>query len=412
LIYLRKDDLLFSKIDLRNAMAHNEQDMFGDIDRYDSNRLLNSSTEDLAEFFVDKYLINPIVIKEEEICAEQEETQVDVRYDQNRFIRDRSKPCYVKGTTVTLDIPFTGEADLFKSQPSSYTVSPPLGQVTGNVLRISVSTTDHNAELVKNELNRTLDEVKKYVEWIRADLSPWNASLSEKAKNRIRTRKEKLLRDQGLVANLGFPMKKRSDNLATYVAPDVRRKMPPKLLNASSAPYIPEPTLVMEEYEHILSLIKLTAQMLERSPQAFKGMNEENLRDQFLVPLNSHYEGQASGETFNFSGKTDILVRVKDKNIFIAECKIWRGQKALSEAIDQLLGYATWRDTKTALVIFNRNKDLSNVLGKIPDSVKTHPNFKCELPYLDETGFRYVFSHRDDLNRELTLTVLVFEVPQ
>jgi hypothetical protein len=155
----------------------------------------------------------------------------------------------------------------------------------------------------------------------------------------------------------------------------------------------------------------MTARMLERSPHAFKGMNEEHLRDQFLVPLNSHYEGQASGETFNFNGKTDIIIQAEGKAIFIAECKIWRGQKAFSEAIDQLLGYATWRDTKLSLIIFNRNKDLSNVIEKIPETVKVHSNFKRELQYADETGFRYVFAHRDDANRELILTILVFEVP-
>ena len=29
-----------------------------------------------------------------------------------------------------------------------------------------------------------------------------------------------------------------------------------------------------------------------------------------------------------------------------------------------------------------------------------------------ETGFRYVFHHPGDKNRELTLTVLVFDVPE
>lgn len=82
--------------------------------------------------------------------------------------------------------------------------------------------------------------------------------------------------------------------------------------------------------------------VMERSPKAFSGMSEEDLRQHFLVQLNGHYEGQATGETFNFDGKTDILVRVDRKNIFIAECKFWRGPESFSQALDQLLGYATW----------------------------------------------------------------------
>jgi hypothetical protein len=127
--------------------------------------------------------------------------------------------------------------------------------------------------------------------------------------------------------------------------------------------------------------------------------------------LNGQYEGQATGETFNFEGKTDILIRVEGKNIFIAECKFWDGPESLRKTIDQLLGYATWRDTKTAILVFNRAKNFSAVLAKIPEVIKAHPNFMREIPYKSESGFRYVLHHRDDKSRELTLTILAFEVP-
>ena len=39
-------------------------------------------------------------------------------------------------------------------------------------------------------------------------------------------------------------------------------------------------------------------------------------------------EGQATGETFNAAGKTDILLRIDGKNVFIGECKFWKGPKA------------------------------------------------------------------------------------
>jgi hypothetical protein len=42
-------------------------------------------------------------------------------------------------------------------------------------------------------------------------------------------------------------------------------------------------------------------------------MREEDLRQHFLVQLNGQYEGQATGETFNFQGKTDILIRAEEE---------------------------------------------------------------------------------------------------
>ena len=131
----------------------------------------------------------------------------------------------------------------------------------------------------------------------------------------------------------------------------------------------------------------------------------------FLVQLNGQYEGQATGETFNYEGKTDILVRVENRNVFVAECKFWSGPSGMSKAIDQLLGYICWRDTKTALLVFNRNKSMTNVLEKVPEVVMAHPNFKSQQRYDSETGFRYTFGHRDDPNREIMLTILVFDVP-
>lgn len=74
-------------------------------------------------------------------------------------------------------------------------------------------------------------------------------------------------------------MKRRNDLPVTYAALQVRRKLSPRMPSAGTAPFVPEPTLVTEEYEHILSIIKMTARMLERSPQAFRGMEEEHLRD-------------------------------------------------------------------------------------------------------------------------------------
>jgi hypothetical protein len=50
--------------------------------------------------------------------------------------------------------------------------------------------------------------------------------------------------------------------------------------------------------------------VMEQSPHAFVKMGEEDLRTHFLVQLNGVYEGQATGETFNFEGKTDILIRI------------------------------------------------------------------------------------------------------
>jgi hypothetical protein len=216
-----------------------------------------------------------------------------------------------------------------------------------------------------------------------------------------------------MVEALGIPLRKRQNASQTYVVPTVRKKLSVSRPPENTAPYAPEPTLDENAYESILSIISNMAAVIERSPHAFREMGEEDLRQHFLVQLNGQYEGQATGETFNFQGKTDILIRWNGKNIFIAECKFWEGPKSFRKALDQLLGYAAWRDTKTALLIFNRQKDFSAVLNKIPEVVMEHPNFKRELPYGEsKTQSRFVLHHPGDQNRELMLTVMAFDMPR
>ena len=244
------------------------------------------------------------------------------------------------------------------------------------------------------------------------NLSEFNGNIRQKIDQEINTRRGKLLQDRNLVANIGYPLRTREGRSGTYVWPEVRRRITPQLPPVSEDPYQPEPALIMEIYEHILSVLTNMATTMELSPKAFSNMGEEDLRTQFLVHLNGHYQGQATAETFNYEGKTDILIRAEGENIFIAECKFWSGSEGFKDAIDQLLGYTSWRDTKTAFLLFNRNTYISTVLERIPEAVKGHPSYKAEREYPSETGFRYIFGHRDDPNRELWLTVLVFDVPR
>ena len=79
--------------------------------------------------------------------------------------------------------------------------------------------------------------------------------------------------------------------------------------------YKPEPVLDEGEYQNILDIRMNMALVMERSPSAFTTIDEEDLRQHFLVQLNGQYEGQVTGETFNCQGKIDILVRADGKNI-------------------------------------------------------------------------------------------------
>lgn len=406
-----RQELLFSKDDWFSVQEHRRKSMLDEIASYDGNKLLNTSLEDLVIYFVGRYEVEVPSLVETEIVAEQSETQIDVSNDPRRYIRDRSGPFYVPGTQITLTIPYAGDSHLFYVQPTTFNYNPPRAIVQGHSLILVVTGTDLNSESVKSSIDRSISDINTWLKNLRTNGSQFNQSLPEQARQAIEQRRKKLLENQSLVSSLGFKLKERSGAPKTYVTPEVRRKIRPTPPPASTEPFQPEPAIELAEYEHILGILNNMVHVMERSPSAFRGMDEEALRTHFLVQLNGQYEGGATGETFNGAGKTDILLRVDGKNVFIGECKFWGGPKILLATIEQLLSYSSWRDTKVAVLIFNTRKNFSAVLEAIPETVAQHACYKRTVAAAGESNFRFVMSHKDDVNREMTMSVLAYDIP-
>lgn len=403
-------ELLFFQGDLRATLENVKAKAVEEVNSLAPDYLLKVSEQDLVDTLSAKFQVDPIELARDQAVADGPR-EVDITYHNDRINRIYGDDgMTVRGTAVTIAVPFRGDPMLFKLRPSTWNTNPPRGRVSGQELHLDFRGPDMKADQLKAETERMLASVEQYASWQRETIISHNQAVRATTAQAIAQRKAKLRKDMDLVAGLGIPLRRR-DVPETFAVPQVRRKPKIELPRVAAGPYKPEPVLADEHYEFILKVMQDMALVMERSPSAFVRMEEEHLRDHFLVPLNGHFEGGATGETFNYGGKTDILIRYEGRNVFIAECKFWRGDKSFTDTIDQLLGYTSWRDTKTAIILFNRNRNFSNVLAKIPELLKAHPHHKRELPIEGETRFRHVLHHRDDKNRELILTVLAFDVP-
>ncbi|MGH7558894.1 MAG: hypothetical protein ACREMD_14140 [Gemmatimonadota bacterium] len=409
----RRKGYLFASSDLRQIIETALSRMHLEVEGLEADRFLNTAPADLASYLVEKSTITAPVLLREQWTVSEAETKVDVRYDSRRWIDDRSRPVLVPGQRIEIEVPVEGSIDLLYARASTFSSSPPRAEIRGNaVVLVFEIPHDSGDRDIKQQAERTLNEIEQHLTWIRNDLAGYNSSLPGAADAAISGRRERLLANRGRVAALGIPLKRRENAPATYAPPEVRRKVLSSPPPASSAPFAPEPAMDGPTYEHILNVIQNMAHVMERSPSAFRNMAEEDIRQHFLVQLNGQFEGSATGETFNVSGKTDILLRVNGRNVFIGECKFWKGPKQFGETIGQLLSYTAWRDTKTAILVFNRDTSLSTVLGGVDAEVKKHEQFKRIVQWSHESGFRYVLHQTNDSNRELVLTVLVFDVPK
>lgn len=403
--------LLFSDTVLDYWLVEYREKIASMVEHMEANQLLNTAPEDLVRYLVESARVEPIHLRLEEWSVDVNDAMVGVRSDTRRNMRNARRSAPAPGELVEVHVPFDGPDHFFFAKPSQWTSNPPRGQVVNGELVLSFEYPADSAHDARADIDRMLADIELYLDCQRDQISEYNAALDQVARQAVSDRRERLLAKARRTVALGIPVRQRADATNTYAVPDVRRKATPTLPPASSTPYEPEPAWAMEHYEHALNVVQNMSVLMERSPSAFKTMTEEDIRQAFLMQLNGQFEGKATGETFNKSGKTDILLREGERNVFIAECKFWKGPKGFAEAVDQLLSYTTWRDSKTAILVFNKEVAMDRVLAGVDETAQAHPNFKRSVGFPHESGFRYVFHQPGDSNRELMLTVLVFHVP-
>lgn len=405
-------DALFAGGELRARLTVAEKELRNEVRGIDAASLLGTDPAELAAYLADKYRFDVPRLMEEGIYVDEpQEARVDVSGDWDRAIGDRSQPFYISGTTFTYHIPFEGDEELLLLQPSSMTTIWPEGTVRNQEI-VWGFTSARPQDLPTPHFQRNLELIKKYIGWVEADTAPYHTALPGRARAVVEERRQRLFFDRDRAAQLGYPIRRRADAPDTYRVPTVpKRPVRPPAPATKPAGWQPEPAMAMEVYEDVLRVVTNMVEVIERSPATFRTLDEEALRDHFLVQLNGQYEGGASGETFNHQGKTDILLRLDGRVIFVAECKFWDGPKSILKAITQVLSYLSWHDTKAALLVFHRGRNLTAVLAKIPEGLRSHPAHVRDLPYDSTTGFRFLLRHPEDQDREVTLTILAFQIP-
>ena len=310
-----------------------------------------------------------------------------------------------------LEIPFEGNQNLFELKPSTSKIDYYSVSIDEGLIKIGILF-EENSQNMQSQMKSKLDTLKTNLSHLGDDLNKFNIQLKEFIETQFNLRKQKILKENDTLVSMGFPLKERPNTPKTYVFPKIREKISfqkPKIFSKS---IVPEPILSNKDYENILDIIDNMAQVMERIPSVFVNMKEPDFRIHFLVQLNGRYEGKAKAEVFNLEGKTDILIEDDGKNLFIAECKFWNGKEGLSKAVNQLLRYVSWKDTKTAIILFNRNKSLSKVLKQIPETIKKHPNYVRSEIYEKENSFRFIMKNKNDKNKYFILTIKLFDVPK
>lgn len=414
-MYRRLEPTIFRSLNLLELFGNTNKKIQAKIDGETEDYILNVSQIEYTKYLSTYYKFDFPVILFDNAYVDSYETEVPASYFPSSFYV-RSGEKYRK-TIIQYFIPVEGDINLLNYRPvSSFSINSGGRFVTREqYLLTEFISFSENPEEIKKYIEQELSGIYSNLKALTNDFSEFNNNLEHQINLYFEGRKQRILKNKNLLASLGVPLKNKTDTPSTFAIPQpsLREKIIINRPNVTETGYKPEPTLDSDNYFKILKVINDVGKNFERMPSSYNQKGEEDLRDHIILVLDPNFElGGASGETFNKSGKTDILLKYDSSVVFVAECKFWSGDKGYLKTIDQLLSYLTWRDTKTSVVIFVREKDFSSILKKVKAVTETHNNYLGFVNMADENWFNYRFHLNGDRNREVKLAVQLYHLPK
>jgi hypothetical protein len=401
---------IFAESNLSDYFMNNNNMLQKHIEQEKDNYILNVNEHEYKQFLINKFTIKRPELYFEGICISDYEKPIPAEYFPPGYdvYRGKSYP----RQTIVYHIPISGNIEVLKLRPSTYRSDSLKVCIEEQCLCFEIINYDNKPEDVKIKAQNSIGYIKIMLDYLNREIDSYNSGLQGSIDNLFFGRKQKILSKSNFLASLEIPIKVSNNMPGTYSVPTP--PLPKIIINkpiVTETEYKPEPSLNQTIYQQILQIIFDLGKTFERLPATYMNKSEEELRDHFLLYLAPRFEGSATGETFNKIGKTDILIRYQNSNVFIAECKFWNGKISYLKTITQLLGYLTWRDSKAAVILFVKNIDFSSVIQVVENVTSEHSNYLGYVNKVYDSWFNYRFHINGDCNREVKIAVILFHMP-
>lgn len=401
---------LFHEGNLSDTLDKHSQGAGKKVDSIPRDLFLATPLDDMVQNIVLEMTVTPLTIYEDRMTREQTETKIDVTGRPGRFTLTNG-PCLVPGIHVTIRLPFTGDTLLWRLRPNTFSSVLPHGVVKGSSLEMTFEMPlAQDLQGIKKALDENLDLIKKHIGWQSPTVEAFNRNIVGGVRAKMDARRLHLQKHDRLAEILAIPLTR--DPRAPEMKPiPVQRRIVKPLPSQPTGGFKSEWQITEAEYENILTIIRHEGRTYETTPATYAIHEEEELRDIILAHLNGHYKGDASGETFRRAGKTDIRIEMESRSAFVGECKIWKGPKTITDSVDQLLSYLTWRDCKATIVIFNKDvAGFTDLLQKVGPTLESHPRFMKVSADSAQAEWRCIFRSKDDDSRLVHVHVFVFNI--
>lgn len=398
----------FAEIDSFSAEKKLKNDIREYIEGKSKEYILGVDEEEFLEYVINKYTIEPLKVFQE---SEKIDTPtVRKKKNVNNYFQgyEYEKDVYY----FNVHYKFSGSSVLFKIQPNPWTMTTYEIAVnnTSQEVTLSFKIFEQDAEKFKREKSQIYRSAFTNLEGVNVFANQWNSSIRQFVTQCFNQVKNKFLKENDFFSAINISTNSETESI--FSVPAIKKVTIPQPIIDKKKEFSSVPTMAMTMYTDILKVIYDAGKSMEKKPSLYTGKDEEGLRDQFLFILETRYKSvTATGETFNKQGKTDIILKycTDNTNVFVAECKFWKGAIEFHKAINQLFDrYLTWRDSKVALIFFVTNKDFTQILTTADTECLKHKYFISKNGTNGESSFSYKFRLPADNEKEIYLELILF----
>jgi hypothetical protein len=185
--------------------------MMREIDQMDPRILLASDPKAHAEHLAGKYGVRVPHLLPDQISIDSLE-EIDIR-PPGGFTAETAEMYAagqrtMKGTRVTVQVPFEGgHLFVFNMTPTTKsTASPPcVHRIEDDELILVYETTEFDSQVVRSHLDRTVEDIQRYLGWVTEDVSRDNDALLRTAHEHVAARQSRLRKRQAFEEELGIP---------------------------------------------------------------------------------------------------------------------------------------------------------------------------------------------------------------
>ncbi|WP_291157195.1 toll/interleukin-1 receptor domain-containing protein [Gemmatimonas sp. UBA7669] len=204
---IRKDwTLLFSDYDLRSVLDDQLKGVAERVRTIPESGFASRTDEDLAAMTASELVVRPILLHDDQIEVSTRDVKIDVSHDFNRA-HNPWGPTIVDGLEVCYHLPFSGDPQVLRCRPSTYTLNGARAVIGKDELRFPYDSPGRDVAATKKWFDEDLTRLKEWLGWVDAQVAEYNRQLEPAVRAAVAARRSEIEKSRADVEALGFKIR-------------------------------------------------------------------------------------------------------------------------------------------------------------------------------------------------------------